>query len=522
MQENRQTDPLAPANNTGLETSQEQNLAPENENLNEEQEIKNEAEQNASAENEEEKAPPKEPLSKKEAEELSLDIQDSINSIKKNIHKKDYDANDLRFMSSLSEAVLAKSSSASRKILYVIFLAITWLLIWAHFAEIDEITRGQGSIVPSGKNQVVQNLEGGIVQEILIKEGDEVKKGQILVRLDNKSFESSFGESEVRQRELEAKYARLHAESSGEAFEIAPDANDSLQHEKSLYDSNKAQLAQQENIIKEQIRQKEIELNELNSKINQLRSAYSLVLKEKDITEPLFKKGLVSEVEFLQLQRRLSDIKGDLDSSIVSVPRAKAAIAEANNKLNEVKLDFTNKAKKEFNEVSAELQRLRQQKIGIEDRVDRTLVRSPVNGIVSKLYIHTVSGVIKPGENIAEIVPIEDSLIAEVKVKPSDVAFLRPGLRAMVKVTAYDFSIYGGLTGQVEQISADTETDERGNSWYLVRIKTDKNHLGTDARPLRIIVGMVVSADIITGKKSVLDYLLKPILKVKQAALRER
>lgn len=464
----------------------------------------------------------KDPISKDEAKGLSKDISNRIKFIKTNVQKKNYDANDLRFMSSLSEAVLAKSSSASKKILYVIFLAIAWLLIWANFAEIDEITRGQGSIVPSGKNQVVQNLEGGIVQEILVKEGDVVKKGQILIRIDNKSFESSFGESEVRQNELEAKFARLKAESNSEPFVLGENPNDAMLHEKSLYDSNKDQLAQQENIVKEQIRQKEIELNELNSKINQLRSAYSLVLKEKDITEPLFKKGLVSEVEFLQLQRRLSDIKGDLDSSIVSVPRAKAAIAEANNKLNEVKLDFTNKAKKEFNEVSAELQRLRQQKIGIEDRVDRTLVRSPVNGVVSKLYIHTVSGVIKPGENIAEIVPLEDNLIAEVKVKPSDVAFLRQGLPAMVKVTAYDFSIYGGLEGEVEQISADTETDERGNSWYLVRIKTYKNHLGTDARPLRIIVGMVVSADIITGKKSVLDYLLKPILKVKQAALRER
>lgn len=465
---------------------------------------------------------PKEQVSKDEAKELSKEIGEQIKFIKTNVQKKNYDANDLRFMSSLSEAVLAKSSSASRKILYVIFLAIAWLLIWANFAEIDEITRGQGSIVPSGKNQVVQNLEGGIVQEILVKEGDVVKKGQILVRIDNKSFESSFGESEVRQNELEAKFARLKAESNGEEFQLGENPNDAMMHEKSLYDTNQAQLAQQENIVKEQIRQKEIELNELNSKINQLRSAYSLVLKEKNITEPLFKKGLVSEVEFLQLQRRLSDIKGDLDSSIVSVPRAQAAIAEAKNKLKEVELDFTNKAKKEFNEVSAELGRLRQQKIGIEDRVDRTLVRSPVNGVVSKLYIHTVSGVIKPGENIAEIVPLEDNLIAEVKVKPSDVAFLRQGLPAMVKVTAYDFSIYGGLQGEVEQISADTETDERGNSWYLVRIKTYKNHLGTDTKPLRIIVGMVVSADIITGKKSVLDYLLKPILKVKQAALRER
>ena len=239
--------------------------------------------------------------------------------------------------------------------------------------------------------------------------------------------------------------------------------------------------------------------------------------------EPSFKKGLVSEVEYIQLQRRVNDLRGELDAAILAVPRVESTIKEAKNKIEEAKLAFKNNAKKELNEVSAEIARINESQISLSDRVERTYVRSPVNGIVSKMMVHTVSGVIKPGENIAEIVPLEDKLVAEVKVKPADVAFLRPGLDTMVKFTAYDFSIYGGLKGTVTQISADTETNEKtGESYYLVRIETDKNYLGSEEKPLRIKVGMIVSADIITGKKTILDYLLKPILKAKQNALTER
>ena len=297
----------------------------------------------------------------------------------------------------------------------------------------------------------------------------------------------------------------------------------SVMFEKSLFDTNRARLNEQVGIFKEQVKQRENELIELQNKISQTKSSYELMLKEKQITEPLFKKGLVSEVEFLQLKRNLNSLKGDLDAASLSVPRVKSTIKEAENKISEAKLAFQNNAKKELNEVSAEIARISENQISLSDRVERTVVRSPVDGIVSKLMVNTVSGVIKPGMDIAEIVPIEDKLIAEVKVRPADVAFLRPGLKAVVKLTAYDFSIYGGLEGEVTQISADTETNEKtGESYYFVRIQTDKNYLGSEERPLRIKVGMVASADIITGKKTVLDYLLKPILKAKQNALRER
>lgn len=360
-----------------------------------------------------------------------------------------------------------------------------------------------------------------------VKEGDEVKKDQILIRLDNKNFTSSYGESKLRLDELQAKFMRLDAEANDKDFDYdeARDANNSkaIRYELSLHNSNIDHLNEQIGILTEQIHQRQSELVELKNKISQTQNSYNLVLKEKAIMEPIFKKGLVSEVEYIQLQRRVNDLRGELDAAVLAVPRVESTIKEAKNKIEEAKLAFKNNAKKELNEVSAEIARINESQISLSDRVERTYVRSPVNGIVSKMMVHTVSGVIKPGENIAEIVPLEDKLVAEVKVKPADVAFLRPGLDTMVKFTAYDFSIYGGLKGKVTQISADTETNEKtGESYYLVRIETEKNYLGSEEKPLRIKVGMIVSADIITGKKTILDYLLKPILKAKQNALTER
>lgn len=448
---------------------------------------------------------------------------DKILELYKNQNK--YDAYDLRFMSSLSEAILAKAPKSSRRILWLIFISVFWFILWASFAEVDEITRGQGKIIPSGQNQIVQNLEGGIVSELLVREGDMVKKGQILLKIDNKSFSSSYEESQIRQIELRAKYLRLEAEASNKPL-VLDDANKDIakqfKFEESLYKSNQEQLEQKTNILQEQIRQRTNELNELRAKIKELKYSYSLMRKEVDITEPLLKKGLVSEVEFLQLQRQANSLKGELNAANLSVPRVKSTIKEAKNKIDELKLSFINDAKKELNEVAAELARLSETQVSLKDRVQRTLVRAPVSGIVTRMMIHTVSGVIKPGMDLMEIVPLEDNLVAEVKIKPADVAFLREGLKAIVKLTAYDFSIYGGLEGKLENISADTITNEKGESYYLATIKTTKNHLGNDKNKLRIMVGMTVSADIITGKKTVLDYLLKPILKAKQNALRER
>lgn len=461
--------------------------------------------------------------------------ENSVQNAKKvsselNTHlKQKYDINDLKFMSSLSEAILAKSPSASKIILWLVMISAFWAIYWASQAQIDERTRAQGQVIPSNRVQVIQNLEGGIISEILVKEGDEVQKGDVLVKINNESFNSSYGESRIKLNELRAKYIRLDAEANDKNFTTDiqkykndPNMKKAIVFEKNLYESNQAQLNQGLQIIKEQKKQRQNELKELTSKIEQLKSTYELMQNEISIMRPLVKKGLVSQVEFLQTQRQSTQLKGELDSATLSTPRVRSMIAEANKKMQETKLEFQNKARMELNQVAAEISRIDTAQTSLEDRVKRTNVTSPVHGTISRLMATTISGVIKPGEDIVEIVPSDDALIAEVKVKPKDVAFLRTGLKAMVKFTAYDFSIYGGLEGNVTNIGADTITDEKGNSYYLVRIKTIKNHLGTDVHPLPIKTGMVVSADILTGKKTVLDYLLKPILKAKQNALSER
>ncbi|WP_060826282.1 HlyD family type I secretion periplasmic adaptor subunit [Sulfurospirillum cavolei] len=440
--------------------------------------------------------------------------------------KQKYDERDLAFMSSLSEAVLQKVPNSSRKMLWVIAIALFWLIVWASIAEVDELTRGEGKVIPSQQLQVIQNLEGGIVSEILVKEGDHVTKGQVLLKIDDKNFVGSFGENKFRYIELKAKSIRLEAESSGNAFTPLENPSEEMrkqmEYERSLYDSNHEQLGKTLQILQEQMKQKNSELSELESKVAQLQNSYDLVQKEMNIMAPLVKKGLVSEMEFLQLKRQASTIQGDLQASKLAIPRVQSAIQEAHNKLAGAELEFQNKAKKELNEAIAEMSRLQELQTSLEDRVQRTLVRAPVDGTVKQLLVNTVSGVVKPGMDILEIVPTEDTLLIEAKVKPSDVAFLRLGLDATVKFTAYDFSIYGGLKGKLVFISADTITNDKGESYYLVHIKTDKNHLGTGEKPLELMVGMTTTVDILTGKKTVLDYLLKPILKAKNNALRER
>jgi len=465
-------------------------------------------------------------MSKEEQYKAIENANKEARKLSKELKKSRLDVHDLQYMSSLSEAVLQKSPKKSKYILWLVTLAFGWLIFWASQAELDEITRGEGKIIPSHQLQVVQNLEGGIISEILVEEGDIVKKGQIILKINNTNFASSFKESKLRQDELKAKFLRLDAEANNTPFKYDKKGTKALvrqiQYEKSLYESNKEQLDSSIQVAREQIIQKKQELRELYTKIKQQKITLKLMEDEISITKPLVQRGLVSKVEFLQLKRQLNGLKGELEASRLAIPRLKSKIKESTNKISEITLEYKNKAKKELNEVVAEISRITETNTALDDKVKRTLVRSPVNGTIQQLLINTIGGVVQPGMDLVEIVPAQDTLLVEAKIKPSDIAFLKPQLKAMVKFSAYDFAIHGGLNGKLTHISADTITNEKGESHYLVRIKTEKTHLGTDSKPLPIMVGMTVSVDIITGKKTVLDYILKPILKAKQSALRER
>lgn len=429
-------------------------------------------------------------------------------------------------MHSLSSAILQTTPFKTKLVIYFWFFTVVLFITWANFAQIDEIARGSGDIIPSGENQLVQNLEGGIVKEILVKEGDSVKKGQLLIKIDNQKSISSFSSTAIKADSLEAKIIRLKAESDGTEFspdkELISKIPQLIENERSLYLTNKNQLNSKLEALKEQLKQRKSELSEAKMNMSDVRSSLGLITKELKMTKPMVEKGVKSRIEFYQLQREANDIRSNYNAIKLSIPRLSSAIKEVKNTIKETKHSYKSDSKQKLNEAVAEFKGLSFNTAALEDEVTRTLVKSPMNGIIQKMFVHTIGGVVQPGADILEIVPSDTNLLVEVKIKPSDIAFIYFGQKAIVKFTAYDFAIYGGLEGEVVLISPDTITDQKENVFYTIRIKTKRNFLGTEKKPLKIIPGMTVSADIITGRKSVLDYILKPILKTKQYTFTER
>ena len=440
--------------------------------------------------------------------------------------KNPWQWHDNDYIQSPEKKAKARLPLISHGILAVTVLAFSSAILWANYAELDEITRAEGKIIPSSRIQKVQNLEGGILSKILIREGDSVEEGQVLLQIDDTRFASSFRESEFSQKSIKAQRLRLQAELNETPFvpdqptlqELGSAINDEI----ALYQARKQTRASNRAILEQQLRQREQELNEAKNRHQNLKDSMVLAKKELALTQPLAERGSVSEVELIKIQRQVNDLKGKLDQSRLSLPRLSAAIQEAKHKIEEQRRQTLTDINTELSEVNEELLRITENNVALRDRVARTSVRSPVKGTINKVNINTVGGVVQPGVDLIEIVPSEDSLLVEAKVRPTDIAFLHPDLSATVKVTAYDFAIYGGLEAQLEHISADTITTEDGESFYQIQVRTDKNFLGDDSDPLPIIPGMVASVDIITGKKSVLDYLLKPIYRAKELALRER
>jgi len=436
------------------------------------------------------------------------------------------DRDDTDFMSDTNASVLMGARRSSHLILILTALFILIALIWAANAQLDEVTRGHGKVIPSGKIQTVQNLEGGILTEILVNEGDTVAHGQPLLRLDDLRFSSSYKETHAKYLSLLARAARLQAEANDKPISI-PDIvrNEDVQlaeNELALFKSRAESLQSNIEILKQQEVQTNQEITEHSAKEKKLARSYALVKQELDISAPLAKDGAISEVEILRLKRSVNDLQGELETTRLALPRLKSAHEEIKSKINDLEVSFRNDARSELNKTDVELSTITETLKGLEDRVNRTLVTSPVNGTVKQILVTTIGGVIKPGMDLVEIVPLDGNMLVEAHVRPSDIAFLHPDQDANVKLTAYDYAIYGGLPAKLEHISADTITDENGESFYLIKVRTDRNYLGTESNPLKIIPGMTAVVDILTGEKSVLDYLLKPVLRARNNALRER
>jgi adhesin transport system membrane fusion protein len=427
----------------------------------------------------------------------------------------------------VNKALIEDAPRVVRLTIWAIIGFFVFLMLWAHFAVIDEVTKGDGKAIPSSKIQKIQNLEGGIVSELFVKEGQIVEAGAPLIRLDDTRFASNVGETEADRLSMLLRVERLSAEVDDRPLNFPEDVLKAVpgqaKSEESLYISRRQQLHDEIGGLQEQLIQRQQELREFSSKQAQYRQQLGLQRQEINMSEPLVAQGAVSPVEVLRLKRAEVETRGQLDATTLAIPRAESAIKEVQRKIDETRGKFRSDALTQLNEARTDLNKAQATGKALEDRVSRTLVTSPVRGIVNKLLVNTIGGVIQPGSDMVEIVPLDDTLLVEAKIRPQDIAFLHPGQEAIVKFTAYDYTIYGGLKAKLEQIGADTITDEdKKTTYYIIKVRTERSHLGTDEKPLLIIPGMVASVDIITGKKSVLSYLLKPIIRARAEALHER
>ncbi len=433
---------------------------------------------------------------------------------------------DVAFMSELDAATAVRPPLASQLFLGLVATIFATFIGWAAVSHIDEVAVAQGKVVPSSQVQIIQNLEGGIVAEILVKEGDIVEQGQVLLRVDDTTFQSEYRQNRAKQIALAGQIARLTAEVEGTEIEfpasVLSERPDVAANEVALFNARRNELNAALEGLRQQVEQRRQEVTTLLSQEQAIDRSLALVVKELSISEQLAEKGYRSKLEVLRLQRQANDLEGQLTATRIAIPQAQAALAEAERRLEERQLAYRSQALTELTQRQAEMAQLVEMLKAQEDRVIRREVRTPVRGLVKQLKVHTIGGVVQPGADLVEIVPVDDQLVVEARVQPADIAFIRPGQKAIVKLTAYDYSIYGGLEAELEHISADSMVTERGEPYYLIRVRTKQNYLGTEDKKLAIIPGMIASVDIVTGEKTVLQYLLKPIIKTVERSLHER
>lgn len=451
---------------------------------------------------------------------------------------------ELNFVDDRTAALLLNTPTSARIILWIMMLFVIVATAWAAWAKIDKVTVGKGKVVPSSQIQVVQNLEGGLVKQILVREGEQVRKGQQLLLIDDTRFRSDYREREQQVANLTANVLQLSASLASVIINEEFSENEWQQavlidysklafppslldtqpelaaRQRAKYRQDLDNLRNQLSVMSQQVKQKQQDLIEIQARVRNLHQSYSYANKELEITQPLAEEGVVPRIELLKLQRQVNDTRRELTSSELKIPMLKSAIRESMLSRIDAALTFRSRQQEELNRTQDQLSAMTESTVGLEDRVNRTVVVSPVTGTIKTLNINTLGGVIQPGMDIVEIVPTEDTLLVEAQIAPQDIAFLRPDLPAIVKFSAYDFTKYGGLEGTLEHISADTTQDDEGNSYYLVRVRTKQTSFGNE-ETLPIIPGMTASVDIITGKRSVLDYMLSPILSAKSNALRE-
>lgn len=451
-------------------------------------------------------------------------------------------AEDLRFANEVDAALSRRPRFGVRLLSLTVAFMFLILIIWAAFSSLDEVTHAEGQVVGSQRTQTIQNLEGGIIRSINVHEGEIVEKGAVLAQLDNQVAHSSYRDSMSKAVENSLALIRLEAELTDREPEYPKDlrrwlttrigvpidqttlarAREMQRDDANTYKSRQDLLSADLEGLSSQLQQRLQEVEEEEARLKQLRQSLDLAVQQRDTGAELLRRRNFAKMEYLNLESRVVDLKGQIEQLASSIPKARAAAEEIRKKMDSRYAEQHSNISQEISKRRLELTSLKETLSAGGDRVTRTELHAPVRGTIKQVYLNTVGGVVKPGEPIMDLVPLDDTLLVEARVRPQDVAFLRPGQDVMVKISAYDFSIYGGLPGKLESISADTIEDRRGDFHYLVKVRTKDNALAHNNELLPIIPGMMATADILIGKKTVLDYLMKPILKAKQNALRER
>ncbi len=399
-------------------------------------------------------------------------------------------------------------------------------IAWASQAVMEEVARGEGRIIPAGKLRTVQYLEGGIVKAIAVKEGDRVRRGQLLLRMDPVASGSLLDKNRALLAGLQAKIIRLRAELAGsplryeEAFEKTHPRL--VAQNRKLFDARRREIRSALAALEEKARQKRQEIREARARLSSLEQAVEIARQELQLIEPLARDRVVSRASLLAARGKLNDLEGQRQVLALSLPRLEAALDEIAARARERRSAFRAEALSRLNEAQIKHAALAQSLRADADKLRRTEVRSPVDGIIKTLFVNTIGQVVKPGGDIAEIVPLSDNLLVETRIRPRDIAFLRPGQRAVVKLTSYDYAIYGALEGSLLRIGADSITDRRGRTYYLAYVRTRSNSLASGGRQLPVILGMMAQVDIVTGRKSLLQYLTKPLHRMASDSFRER
>ena len=429
-------------------------------------------------------------------------------------------------MSELEAATRLKPTRASNLLLYTILGLFLWLLVWASFSEVEERTRGIGQVMPSSDMQVIQSLEGGILSELMVNEGDRVEKGQILMRIDDVFFASEERGMEVQMLSYKVKQARLLAEASNEAFvmpeDIVKKVSNVAKTEQRLYKSRQEELKTSQSILEDEVQEVQSNLEEVQASISKLSKGRDLLKKELDIAKRLVAQKAMPEIEKIRLEREMNNITGDLETARKASQGLKSKLSATKKKSSERLSAFKSEALGELKEIETRIAAMEEGLKSAGDRVRRAELRAPVDGVVQSISIKTIGGVIEPAKKLIEIVPVKDALMVRAKISPADIAFVKLGQDVRVSITAYDSSLYGSLKGQLERISADTIQEPDGNIYFEIDVITEKGYLGTEDEKLPIAPGMVAETEVITGKRTILTYLLKPILRARSRVFTER